>query len=127
MNSRRVALRSCLAVAMVVTTLQASVHPQFDPSDRIDSELRAAFAEQEEVTYLVVMKEQGAAAAVAATVTDRDTRGWMVYRALKDAADRSQAPLLAALAGERAAGRVREVRPFFSVNAIAVMARALPP
>jgi subtilisin family serine protease len=127
MNNGHAALRSCLTAAIVVTTLQASAPLPFSPSDRIDSELQAAFAEQEEVTYLVVMKEQGAAAGVAANVTDRDTRGWMVYRALKDAADRSQAPLLAVLAGERAAGRVRQVRSFFSVNAIAVVARALPP
>ncbi|HET7697624.1 MAG TPA: S8 family serine peptidase [Vicinamibacterales bacterium] len=121
------ALGSCLAAAIVVTTVQASSGPRVRPADGIGAGLQAAFAAQEEVTYLIVMKEQGVAAGAADSALDRDTRGWMVYRALKDAADRSQAPVLALLAGERAAGRVRQVRPFFSVNAIAVVARALPP
>jgi len=48
MTNGRAVLRSCLTAAIVVTTLQASAPLQSNSRDRIDSALRAAFAEQEE-------------------------------------------------------------------------------
>jgi hypothetical protein len=86
---------------------------------KVDPALLAALAQDGEASYLVYLREQ-AALAGAEAILDRAARGRFVYRALKEVADRTQAPLLAYLTAEAQAGRAREIRSFVSANALAV-------
>jgi hypothetical protein len=86
---------------------------------RIDAAVIGAMAQQGEATYIVYLRERADVSA-AYSMIDRTARGRFVYRALKDVADRTQAPLLAYLAGEKQAGRAKQVKSFFAANAIGV-------
>lgn len=86
---------------------------------KVDSAVVEALAQRGEASYLVYLREK-ADLSSAHGITDRSAQGWFVYRALKDVADRTQAPLLAYLAAEARSGRAKEVKSFFSANAIAV-------
>lgn len=97
----------------------APLQPREVPSEKIEPRLREAMAQAGQASYLVYLHER-ADVTGAEAIVDRDARGWFVYRALKAVADRTQAPLLAYLAAEAQAGRVTEVRSFFSTNVIAV-------
>jgi hypothetical protein len=85
----------------------------------IEPALLVDLAQGGEASYLVYLREQ-AALAGAGAILNRAARGWFVYRALKEVAERTQAPLLAYLTAEVQAGRAREIRSFFSANALAV-------
>jgi subtilisin family serine protease len=97
----------------------------FPGQAKVDAALLAALAQGGEASYLVYLQEH-AALAGAEAITDRDARGQFVYQALKAVADRTQAPLLAHLAAEAQAGRVKEVKSFFSVNALGVTSTEPP-
>jgi hypothetical protein len=86
---------------------------------RVDVAVIRAMAQRGEANYIVYLREQ-ADLSSAHGLTDRTARGRLVYRALKDVADRTQAPLLAYLAAEAQTGRAKEVKSFFATNAIGV-------
>jgi subtilisin family serine protease len=108
---------------ILASTVPGWLHPVLSATASelatIDPALLATLARGGEVSYLVYLREQ-AALAGAEAILDRAARGRFVYRALKEVADRTQAPLLAYLTAEVQAGRAREIRSFFSANALAV-------
>src|SRR5690349_1564820 len=104
----------------VTFTLAALFLPASAESQQISSEVLSTLAANGQASYLVVLRSRANLAGVD-TITDRTERGWRVYEALKDNADRSQKNLIALVAAGKAAGRVREFRSFFSVNAIGVV------
>ena len=109
-----------ILVSTVAVWLQLVLAAAASEPATIDPALLATLAQGGEASYLIYLREQ-AALAGAEAILDRATRGRFVYRALKEVADRTQAPLLAYLAAEAQAGRAREIRSFFSANALAVI------
>jgi subtilisin family serine protease len=107
-----------LVVFAVMVALMA-MFPVKSDAAKIEPQLLAALAQGGEASYLVYLQEQ-ADLAQAGAITEREARGLFVYKALKEVADRTQDPLLAYLATEVRAGRAKEVKSFFSVNAIGV-------
>lgn len=89
------------------------------PAVPIPAELLATVAREGRASYLVVLRDR-ADVSGAAAVADRNARGRYVYDRLVGTADRSQAPVVAALAPEVAAGRALAARRFISVNALGV-------
>src|SRR5436309_15091938 len=94
-----------LAVAILVG-MQAPQATQLTGDAKVEPALVNALARESEATYLVYLTER-ADLTTAAGISDRNSRGWFVYRALKDVAGRTQAPLVQFLAAERQSGRVR--------------------
>src|SRR5437879_2339450 len=111
-----------LAVAFVVG-MQTPEATQLTGNAKVEPALVDALARDNEATYLVYLTGR-ADLTNAAGIADRGSRGWFVYRALKEVASRTQAPLVQFLAGERQSGRVRNFTPFFGVNAIVVTSSA---
>src|SRR5262249_11115941 len=112
-------MRWIFVVVMLMGGAQSALTAEFPGQAKVDSALLIALAPGGEASYLVYLREQ-AALGRAAAITDRDLRGRAVYQALKEVADRTQARALAYLAAEAQAGRVSQVKSFFSVNAIGV-------
>jgi subtilisin family serine protease len=112
-------MRVWMVVFVLFCFAQPGLAAQFLGSEKVETALLQAAAQDGEVSYLVYLNEK-ADLTGAEAITDSDERGWFVYRALKEVADRTQAPLLDYLALEAAAGRVTEYKSFFSVNAIGV-------
>lgn len=114
-----VACRTKHAIASIGAVLLSHVlfaQPTIRP---IPPGLLDLMASQGQASYLVVLRDRADLSAATAT-NDRQARGRLVYQALKSVAESSQRPLLDLLKVEAAAGRVRQVRPFFSVNAIGI-------
>jgi subtilisin family serine protease len=121
MNVRDGALAiGVILVSTVAVWIQPVLAATASEPATIESALLATLAQEGEASYLVYLREQ-AALAGAEAILDRATRGRFVYEALKEVATRTQAPLLAYLAAEILAGRAREIRSFFSANALAVI------
>lgn len=120
MNPKVGALAMWMILASALTGwAPAALAADIPEGAKVDSAVIAALAQRGQASYLVYLREK-ADLSLAHGMTDRAARGWFVYRALKDVADRTQAPLLAYLAGEVRTGRAREVKSFFSANAIGV-------
>ena len=109
------ALTSCLFLG--ASYIAAQQAPSVDA--KIDQALREAAAGSE-VHYLAILSDKADVTA-AASIADRNARGRFVFDRLREAAGRSQAPLLAFLNGEIAARRTQRVKGFVSVNAIGVV------
>jgi Subtilase family len=114
-------LAACVFVAAGLGTGARAVAPadHLEEVATIDLAVIQAMAQRGEASYIVYLREQ-ADLSSAHRMTDRSARGRLVYRTLKDVADRTQAPLLAYLASEARAGRAKEVKSFFATNAIGV-------
>lgn len=127
MNPKVGVLATCATWMIVASALvgwaQAALAADVPGGAKVDSAVVAALAQRGEASYLVYLREK-ADLSSAHAMTDRSARGRFVYQALKEVADRTQAPLLAYLAAEARAGRAREVKSFFSANAIAVTSAA---
>jgi len=108
-----------IAVLALVGWGQPSLAAEFLGSEKVEAQLQESMEQDGEASYLVYLQGK-ADLAGAEAIEDHDDRGWFVYRALKEVAERTQAPLLAYLAGEVQAGRAKQVKSFFSVNAIGV-------
>lgn len=115
----RVAVVVTLMGWILVGPVPSAQAATFQGSEKVESALLQAFAQQPEASYIVYLVEK-ASLHGAEAITDRDDRGRFVYEALKEVATRTQAPLLALLAAETEAGRARAVRSFFSANAVSV-------
>jgi subtilisin family serine protease len=106
------AILGALLISQIVSSQQTT-------SRAIPPGLLAQTANGGDASYIVVLRDRAdLTAAVAAT--DRISQGRLVYQALKAVAESSQRPVLDLLRSDAALGRVRQVRSFFSVNAIGV-------
>lgn len=114
-----------LLARSVVIVAALTVFPQSSPAVEeagqvvIDPSLSQTLAARGQARYLVFLRAR-ADLSDARAIPDRETRGRAVYQALKDVAQRSQAPVLSYLDDEMRAGRAEEARAFFSINAIGV-------
>ena len=111
-------LAAAVAFALAIFLFDPGSSAQ-QPAVAIPSELLATIAREGRASYLVVLRDR-ADVSGASVVADRNARGRFVYDELVDTAARSQAPLVAALETEIAAGRAQAVRRFISVNALGV-------
>lgn len=120
MNSwRRFLSGSMVIAATLAVGPQPSAAVEEAGQVAIDPSLTQILAMRGEASYLVLLRAR-ADLSDARAMTDRDARGQAVFQALKDVALRSQGPLLTYLDEEVRAGRAKEVRAFFSINAIGV-------
>ncbi|MFQ5914783.1 MAG: hypothetical protein ACE5JS_16575 [Nitrospinota bacterium] len=123
MNVKAGAVVVSLIVVSALVGGQPALAAEFAGSASVEPQLLEGLAQRGEASYLVYLREK-ADLTGADAIADRSARGWFVYRALKDVADRTQASLLAYLAAEARAGRAKEVKSFFGVNAIGVTSTA---
>jgi len=116
---RSTTLRRSIAVFVVAVVWAAALAAQSPSVERLDPALLTAFDEQADASYLVLLRDR-ADLSDANSVADRSLRGRLVHGRLQQVADQSQRSLRAFLAAQQQAGEVKQFRPFWIVNAIAV-------
>lgn len=93
------------------------------PSAKIDpAVLQAAERSPDGQAYALVYFKEQADLSFAERIQDWNERGWAVYRALKEVADRTQAEVLAGLASRKAEGAVADYYSYWIVNLVTVRA-----
>ncbi|PYR77118.1 MAG: hypothetical protein DMF87_16805 [Acidobacteria bacterium] len=111
--------RWVVVVLLLLMWRAPAARAQVANAERIDPAVLTAFARAGEASYLVLLRE-AADVSAATAMTDRLERGRFVYSRLQQVAESSQASIRTFLRAEQQAGRVRQMRPYFIINAIAV-------
>ena len=98
---------------------QSAMAGPFPGMEKVEAALALEATREGEAAYLVYLKER-ADVSGAPAIRNWGERGRFVHQRLKKAAESGQAPLLAFLKRERAAGESLQIQSFFIINALVV-------